>query len=222
MSKAIKVKVVVVVLTISEGALKTLLVRRDRNFWSLPSGQPKHDEPLHDAAERITQEKVGITVDYLEQLYTFGDNIPAKSERMIEVSYYGLVPSTLLRFNQLTDHQSASWFSEHEQPRLAEDHAMIVKTARDRLRGKLAYTAVGFELLPDQFTLGELQNLYEVILGKEIDKRNFRRKINELGILERLGKARTSRAGRGRPAALFKFKHDVFKALDAKGDIFPF
>lgn len=213
---------VVVVMTISEGALKTLLLRHDGTHWSLPSGTPASDEPLTAAAERIIKDRAGIEVEYMEQLYTFGDSVPEAGPRLIEISYHGLVPSVLLRSDKLADRQSVNWFAETEQPPLVKDHAAVVQVARQRLRGKLSYTAVGFELLPEKFALAELQNLYEVILGKELDKRNFRKKISELGVLEATGEERSSHRGRGRPASLFRFRPEVFHQIETKGDIFPF
>lgn len=221
MSRQLGVAVVIVLMTISEGALKTLFVRHDRVRWALPSGEPGYDEPLQKAADRVIHEVVGAKVDYLEQLYTFAFPAPPRTQRMVEVSYYGLVPSPLLRLERQTAQPEVSWFREADQPKLASGHTEIVQVARNRLRGKLAYTAVGFELLPETFTLVELQQLYEVILGKVIDKRNFRKKIIDLGVVEQTGK-RSSMRGRGRPAVLFRFKPEVFKQLDLKGDIFPF
>jgi 8-oxo-dGTP diphosphatase len=221
MSRQIGVAVVVVLMTISEGALKTLFVRVDRARWALPSGELAHDEPLQKAAERVIQEQVGVQIDYLEQLFTFGNLIPSTGQRIVTVSYYGLVPSALLRTDQLANREQVNWFAEQGQPKLMADHSEIAQAARHRLQGKLAYSAVGFELLPETFTLVELQQLYEVILGKVIDKRNFRRKIFELGIVEETGKRSVLR-GRGRPPSLFRFKPEVFKMLETKGDIFPF
>ena len=217
----INVGVVVVVMTISEGALKTLLLRHDDRQWALPTGKPRPNELLKDAAERIIHEHAGIDVEYLEQLYTF-DTQPAEDKpATIMISYYGLVPSVLLRSKKLENRSKLNWFAEHEQSMVA-GHDEIIHLARVRLSGKLSYTAVGFELLSDKFTLVELQNLYEVILGRELDKRNFRKKINELGILEATGEERSARKGRGRPATLYRFKPEVFHTIETKGDIFPF
>lgn len=218
----VRVEVVIVLLTISEGALKSLLVRNSGGRWALPCGAVFPKEPLRQAAERVIREQVGVKVDYLEQLYTFGNEVPRKGERRVQVAYYGLIPSVLLRTEQLADSHMARWFAPAEQPRLFGEDSLILRVATDRLRGKLAYTAVGFELLPERFTLAELQNLYEVILGKLIDKRNFRKKIGELGILERTGEERLPKGRRGRPASLYRFKRDVFKQIENKGNIFPF
>jgi 8-oxo-dGTP diphosphatase len=211
--------VVVVLLTISEGALKALLVRQDKARWYLPHALLAPDEPLRRCAERVVGTLAGINVDYLEQLYTFGNTVPADSPRVIEVAYYGLVPSVLLHPEEMADRTRINWFNISEQPPLVDSHPRIMRFAVERLRGKLAYTAVGFELLQEAFTLAELQNLYEIILGRVLDKRNFRKKIFDLGILE----PTSQRArGRGRPALLYRFKPEVFKQIEAKGDIFQF
>ena len=211
--------VVVVLLTISEGALKGLLVRNEKSRWSLPLMPLGANEPLRRCAERVVSEQAGFIVDYLEQLYTFGNHVPANGRRSIEVAYYGLVPSVLLQTDKLADRSRINWFGHEQPPPLAEGHGKIFKVAVERLRGKLAYTAVGFELLQESFTLAELQHLYEIILGKQLDKRNFRKKVADLGILEPTGQRAR---GRGRPALLYRFRREVFKQIESKGDIFPF
>jgi 8-oxo-dGTP diphosphatase len=213
------INVVVVLLTISEGALKALLVRQDKARWCLPNAQLDATEPLRQCAERVVANQAGISVDYLEQLYTFGNIIPTAGPRTIDVAYYGLVPSVLLNPEEMADRSRINWFSFSDQLQVAEGHQRIIKAAVNRLRGKLAYTAVGFELLQEAFTLAELQNLYEIIQGKVLDKRNFRKKVFDLGILE----PTSQRArGRGRPALLYRFKPEIFKQIEAKGDIFQF
>ena len=210
---------VVVLLTISEGALKALLVRQDKARWCLPNAALGGEEPLRRCAERVVDSQAGISVEYLEQLYTFGNSVPSNGTRAIEVAYYGLVPSVLLHPEAMADRSRINWFTVAELPQLVENHALIIRVSLDRLRGKLAYTAVGFELLHESFALAELQHLYEIILGRELDKRNFRKKIFDLGILE----PTSQRArGRGRPAALYRFKPEVFKQIESKGDIFQF
>jgi 8-oxo-dGTP diphosphatase len=185
----------------------------------LPHGVVGVREPLRRSAERIIADQVGIAVDYLEQLYTFGNTVPASGERVIEIVYYGLVPRNLVDLT-LSRGGQLGWFTEQAQGILPPLQAKIVQRAHQRLRGKLAYTAVGFELLPEQFTLAELQQLYEIILGKQLDKRNFRRRITELGIVEATGTERVQ--PRGRPAALYSFKVEVFQALESRGDILAF
>ncbi len=207
-------------MTITDRALKTLLVTLGEGLWALPAGEPHYDEPLQAAAERVLRDQLGIHAEYLEQLYTFGAHIPRNRQRRITVAYYALIPSSSLRTELLAGLKDAAWFSEKALPKLVDGHASIVQVARERLRGKLSYTAVGFELLPELFTLAELQTIYELILGKTLDKRNFRRKISELGVIEATGQKRSS--GRGPQAALHRFKPEVFQRIEAKGDIFAF
>jgi 8-oxo-dGTP diphosphatase len=130
------------------------------------------------------------------------------------------VPKGSVETTSLGATRARIWLKEEELARLPILEQKIVERAHARLRGKLAYTAVGFELLPASFTLVELQQLYETILGKRIDKRNFRRRILELGILAPTGEERTQ--PRGRPAALYSFKPEVFNSLDSRGDILAF
>lgn len=219
-SQQIGVNVAVVLMTITERALKTLLVTLGEALWALPSGEPRYDEALQDAAERVLREQLGIHAEYLEQLYTFGAHIPRNRQRRITVAYYALIPSSSLRPELLAGLKDAAWFAEKDQPKLVDGHGLIVQVAQQRLRGKLSYSAVGFELLPELFTLAELQTIYELILGKTLDKRNFRRKITELGIIEATGSKRSS--GRGPQAALHRFRPEVFQRIEAKGDIFAF
>ena len=207
-------------MTIADDSLKTLLVR-EGGRWALPGRHLNFGEALSDAVKQVCRRQAGVEIDYLEQLYTFDDIDSRGKEHSVRVSYYGLVP-----FSQLMGGQAglaeAAWFTEAAQPELVPGHGEIARTARTRLRGKLAYSAVGFELLPEKFSLAELQKLYELILGKQIDKRNFRKKITDLGILEATGEERAPQSGRGRPASLFRFRPEVFRQIDARGDIFNF
>jgi len=221
----IGIRVVVVLLTVSGENLRTLL-RSSSGRWSLPADRPGYDEPLRHCAERVVAQQLGTQVDWLEQLYTFGNRIPQGEpglpapERCIDITYYGLVPQALVATDSGAGDRQLGWFGESEQPPLSWEDSQIIRRAHARLRGKLAYTAVGFELLPPQFSLAELQKLYEVILGKRLDKRNFRRRIAELGILEPTGAERSRK--RGRPAALYRFRAEVFQNLESKGDVLAF
>jgi 8-oxo-dGTP diphosphatase len=213
-------RVVAVLLTVSGGRLCTLLRRASGEAWALPSAAPAPDEPLRRCAERVVEEQIAARVDWLEQLYTFGNRIPQDpaEPRVIEVSYYGLVPEGLVDTSQAG--RGIAWFDEAGQPPLAGDQTLIIRRARSRLRGKLSYTGVGFELLPAEFSLAQLHRLYEVILGKRIDKRNFRHRIKLLGIVEATGSEASG--GRGRPAALYRFSAEAFQSLEAKGDVLAF
>lgn len=211
---------VAVLLTVSGARLCTLLRRSEGGGWALPSALPAPREPLRRCAERVVAEQIAAQVDWLEQLYTFGNRIPADpaQPRVVEVSYYGLVPEGLV--DSAAPGLGIAWFDEASQPPLPGEQALIIRRARSRLRGKLSYTAVGFELLPAEFTLAQLHRLYEVILGKAIDKRNFRHRIKLLGIVEATGTE--AAGGRGRPAALYRFSAEAFHSLEQKGDVLAF
>src|SRR5579883_1335471 len=140
-------------------------------------GVVRVDESLEEAVRRELREETGITQVFLEQLYTFGDVDRDPRERVVTVAYYALVKLSDHRIKAATDARDAAWFAVSEARSLAFDHDRIVATALERLKGKVRYQPIGFELLPPQFTLSQLQRLYETILEKPLDKRNFRKKI---------------------------------------------
>ena len=217
-----KVAVDIVIFTIQEEVLKVLLVKRRippfKDQLAIPGGFVLPEEGVDEAALRELREETGVTDVYLEQLYSFGDPKRDPRGRIISIAYFALISSD----HQLkagTDAAEADWWSVDQVPSLAFDHARILAYAVERLRNKLEYTTVGFQLLPSKFTLGELQTIYEAILGKTLDKRNFRRKIAELGILKPL---KEYRSDVGRPAQLFQFVAAHFEKLKDKGIIFPF
>lgn len=201
------VTVDIVLFTIIGSELKVLLIkRRDPPFadmWALPGGFVRKGETLRDAALRELSEETSVKGVYLEQLYTFGD--PGRDPRMwvVTVAYYALISSENLSLKADTDAVDVGWHPVYSLPPLAFDHKQIVDYALERLRGKLNYTTVGFELLPEKFTLTELQRVYEAILGREIDKRNFRKKVLGMEILKEL--AETKMEGIHRPAKLYTF-----------------
>ncbi len=215
------VTVDVVIFTLREGDLQVLLVRRKappfQGMWAIPGGFIRLDESLEEAALRELEEETGVRDVYLEQLYTFGDPDRDPRGRVITVAYFALVPADAVCPRAGDDAAEARWWSMYDLPPLAFDHEKILAYALQRLRYKLEYTAVGFELLPETFTLSELQAAYEVILGEELDKRNFRRKILSAGILEETGGYRT---GEGRPAKLYRFRDDAVAEVKARR-LFP-
>jgi 8-oxo-dGTP diphosphatase len=164
-------------------------------------------------------EEAGVRNVFLEQLYTFGDPKRDPRGRVITVAYYALIASDKLSLVAGADAAEAQWFPVNNLPPLAFDHRSILDYAIERLRNKLEYTTVGFQLLPEKFTLGELQAVYEAILGRALDKRNFRRKIALLGILKPLRE--WQHTGR-KPAQLFRFSAARFEKLKDKGILFPF
>ena len=217
-----KVAVDIVIFTIQEGALKVLLVKRlippFKGQLAIPGGFVLPDEDLDEAALRELREETGVTDVYLEQLCSFGDPNRDPRGRIISIAYFALI-SAGHQLKAGTDASEASWWPVHQFPSLAFDHAQILAYAIERLRNKLEYTTVGFQLLPSKFTLGELQAVYEAILEKKLDKRNFRRKIAELKILKPL---KEYRSDVGRPAQLFQFVSAHFEKLKDKGILFPF
>jgi 8-oxo-dGTP diphosphatase len=220
---ALSVTVDVVIFTIREGALQVLLVRRGippfEGQYAIPGGFVREDELLEDAARRELEEETGVRNVFLEQLYTFGDPARDPRGRVITVAYYALIATDKISLAASGDAAEARWFSMSDLPPVAFDHQRILDYALERLRNKLEYTTVGFQLLPEKFALGDLQAVYEVILGRPLDKRNFRRKVALLGILKPLREWR--KTGR-KPAQLYRFAAVRFEKLKDKGILFPF
>lgn len=214
----------IVLFTIQDGTLKALLVKRQRlphrGAWALPGGIVGLDESVDAAALRELQEETNIGNIYLEQLYTFGEPDRDPRGRVISVAYYALVNWQQFQLKVRRRVVEASWFPVKRLPALAFDHQRIVDYALERLRNKINYTTIGFQLLPRQFTLTGLQGSYEVILGRRLDKRNFRRKMLQLGILKATREFQAS--GRQRPARLYTFTEPKVVKLQEKGIIVPF
>jgi len=219
----VQVTVDLVVFTIREQRLHVLLVQRAippfEGRWVLPGGFIREGESLEHAAARELKEETGVEDVYLEQLFTFGDPGRDPRGRVVTVAYYALISADTRPLAARTDARAAQWWPVASHPPLAFDHEGILTYAIERLRNKLEYTTVGFELLPRRFTLGELQAVYEAILGRPLDKRNFRRKLALLGILKPV---KEQRRERGRPAQLFEFSARQFAKLKDVGIIFPF
>ncbi len=211
-----------VVFGFDDGALKVLLIRRGiepfKDFWALPGGFVRPDETLDSAARRELREEAGLSGIYQEQLFTFGDIDRDPRERVISVAYFALVRRADHLPAAATDAAEAAWFEVENVPTLAFDHVEILKTALERLRGKIRWRPIGFELLPQKFTLPQFQALYEAILGHELDKRNFRKKLLALDLLIALDESTT--AGSRRPARLFRFDQRKYQTLTRKGFTF--
>ena len=218
-----KVTVDIVIFTIQSEELKVLLVKRGippfKGQLALPGGFVHDDESLDEAAMRELREETGVSDVFLEQLYSFGEPGRDPRERIITVAYYALISADRSQLAAGTDTTEATWWPVSNLPALAFDHRKILDYALERLRNKLEYTTVGFQLLPAKFSLTELQEVYEAILGKKLDKRNFRRKIELLKILKPIAEYRR---GGQRPARLYRFAAARFEKLKDKGILFPF
>jgi 8-oxo-dGTP diphosphatase len=211
-----------VIFTVRENSLQVLLIQRRNEpyagMWALPGGFVELEESLEDAALRELEEETGLRDVYLEQLYTYGNPSRDPRGRVVTVAYFALIPANaIIRAEGGDDATRASWFPADDLPPLAFDHAEIISYATRRLRYKLEYTAAGFELLPEEFTLSELQQTYEIILGEELDKRNFRRRILQAGIIEATPH---KRIGEGRPARLYRYRPDAIAEVKARR-LFP-
>jgi len=211
-----------VVFTVQHNVLKLMLIKRGtepfKDEWALPGGFVRIDENIESAATRELKEETGIDHIFLEQLYTFGEVDRDPRERVISIAYYALVSSDNQTVAADTDAVNAEWFAVEELPALAFDHEHIISTAYARLKGKLRYQPIGFELLPEKFTLTELQSLYEVILNKPLDKRNFRKKIQKTGLLDDTNE--TQKGVSHRAAKLYTFNKEKYDILAADGYFF--
>lgn len=208
-----------VVFGFDQGALKVLLIQRAlepfKGKWALPGGFVRVEETIDDAARRELAEETGLKNVFLEQLCTFGAVKRDPRERVVSVAHYALVKLSDHAAKAATDAANAEWFPCSKPPKLAFDHDEILAMARSRLRNKVRYEPIGFELLPPKFTLSELQHLYEVILETTLDKRNFRKKVLGFGLLVPLHE--TQMAGRHRPAQLFRFDAHKYEKLKISG-----
>ncbi|MGN6368996.1 MAG: NUDIX hydrolase [Phycisphaerae bacterium] len=211
-----------VVFGFDDDDLKVLLIQRAsppfEGKWALPGGFVEMEETLEEAARRELQEETGLANVFLEQLYTFGDPKRDPRERVVSVAYYALVKLADHHVKAATDAKQAAWFPVSDVPALAFDHAKILDVALKRLRAKVRYQPIGFELLPRLFTLSQLQHLYETVLERKVDKRNFRKKILAMGgggLLIDTGQIQQD--VRHRAARLFSFDQKKYQSLEKKG-----
>lgn len=220
----LQVTVDIVIFALREWELHVLLIQRGvppfEGRWALPGGFVRDGESLEAAARRELEEETGMREVYLEQLYTFGEPGRDPRGRVITVAYYALLTTEAAPLVAGTDAGAARWMPARKHPPLAFDHEQILGYALERLANKLEYTTAGFQLLPKKFTLGQLQRVYEAVLGRTLDKRNFRRKIALLGVLKPLQE--WVQDGPSRPAQLYRFSGKHFERLRDKGILFPF
>jgi 8-oxo-dGTP diphosphatase len=220
MPQSIKVAVDAVVFGYdAEEGVSVLLIKRKfepfQKSWALPGGLVKEEESLEEAVRRELREESGIDVTYLEQLYSFGKPDRDPRNRVVSITYYGLVRPKDYQLSAQTDAEDVAWFNIHKLPKLAFDHKQIVEMAIKRLRGKLAYEPVGFELLDKKFPFSDLEKLYQTLLDTELDRRNFKKRIMSYGFIEELNE--TMQRSLGRPATLFQFNKKKYFELKEKG-----
>ena len=216
----IKVAVDAIVFGYQNNQLYLLLIQQkfgtQESYWALPGGLVKNDESLQEAVKRELKEETNVVVNYFEQLFTFGDDVARDPRnRVISVAYFALVDPSKLQIKADSDAENVQWFNINEIPHLAFDHKIILEKALNRLKAKLTYEPVGFDLLPKEFLFSELENLYCTILEKEIDRRNFRKKILSFEIIEETEQFGSSKSGR--PAKLFRFNKLKYNNLTNKG-----
>lgn len=205
-----------------QSALKVLVIPCDmppfENKFSLPGDLVKPDETTDEAAHRVLSSRTGLEDIYLEQVQVFSDLKRHPLGRVITVSYYSLIKIEQDDFMQLSENQSLLWKNVQDIDELAFDHTLIVSTCLERLRRNLREHPIGFKLLPSIFTLNQLQTLYEIVLGVEFDKRNFRRKLSHLQILKPTGE--TQKDVSHRPAKLYYFDQVEYKERNENGFTF--
>ena len=208
-----------VVFGLDEQDLKVLLIQRRippfQHTWALPGGFVRIGETLDVAARRELEEEAGVTDVYLEQLYTFGALDRDPRDRVVTVAYYALAKLSDHRIRAATDAMGVGWFGLDDLPKLAFDHSEVVTSAHERLRGKVRYAPVGFELLPPRFSLTQLQRMYEIILGQDLDKRNFRKKILAMDLLVETDEF--EQGVRHRAARLYRFDRRKYDRLTKQG-----
>lgn len=216
----IRIAVDAIVFGYKSSGLYVLLIEQQfgssEKYWALPGGLVQDNESLKDAVIRELHEETNVQLTFMEQLYTFGDDINRDSRnRVISVAYYALVDASNLEIKANTDAEKVQWYKIDEIPTLAFDHNLILKKGIERLKAKLTYEPIGFDLLSEEFLFSDLENLYCTILEKEIDRRNFRKKILSYGILEQTDNF--SPIKNGRPAKLFRFNKLKYNELIENG-----
>lgn len=208
-----------VVFGLGAEGLQILLVKRGldpfKGRWALPGGFVRADESVDAGARRELREETGLRGVFLEQLYTFGEVDRDPRGRVVSVAYYALVSQAGHKTHAETDASDARWFAVRSTPPLPFDHGRIVAKALERLQGKVRYVPIGFELLPLKFTLSQLQKMYETILERPFDKRNFRKKILDMGLLIELDEVQQGVAHRA--ARLYRFDRGRYQELSKSG-----
>ena len=200
----------IVIFSIINNDLKVLLVKRGvvpfKGKWALPGGFVKMEEDIEQCAKRELLEETGVTENYLEQLYTFGDPKRDPRGRVITVAYFALINAEKVSLNPTTDVSEAKWFSCSKLPILSFDHKKIIDYALQRIKWKFEYTPIAFSLLPKKFTMTQLQKIYEIVFKKKFDKRNFRKKVLSFDILKQ---EEIKKGVSYRPPQLYSLKSNI-------------
>ncbi|MGZ3759777.1 MAG: NUDIX hydrolase [Mucilaginibacter sp.] len=204
----------------SKEGLSVLLIKRNikpfKDSWALPGGLVGDDESLEEAVQRELKEETGVNINYLEQLYSFGKPGRDPRNRVISITYYGLVKPDAFELYADTDAADVAWFNIKKLPQLAFDHKEILIAAHERLKNKMLYQPVGFELLEEKFPFSELEKLYMAVLDRPIDRRNFKKKVIKFGFLEET-EEKQALNGAGRPGNLFRFNEQKYYQLQKEG-----
>ena len=204
----------------SKEGLSVLLIKRNikpfKDSWALPGGLVGDNESLEEAVQRELKEETGVNINYLEQLYSFGKPGRDPRNRVISITYYGLVKPDAFELHADTDAADVAWFNIKKLPQLAFDHKEILIAAHERLKNKMLYQPVGFELLEEKFPFSELEKLYMAVLDRPIDRRNFKKKVIKFGFLEETTE-KQALDGAGRPGNLFRFNEQKYFKLQKEG-----
>lgn len=205
-TKTHEITVDTVILTLKDNSLKVLLVKREnepfKGKWAIPGGYVRMSENLDEAAMRVLKEKTNVDNIYLEQLYTFGDPLRHPVSRVITCAYFALIRAEDV---DVITADNVAWHKVEDLPALAFDHKEIIQYSLKRTRERLELCPVAYQLLNEKFTLTEMQKAYELIMGKTLDKRNFRKKVIQTeGLIEL---SEFSKSTSKRPARLYTFEH---------------
>ncbi|MDB5087049.1 MAG: hypothetical protein JWR09_1043 [Mucilaginibacter sp.] len=204
----------------SKEGLSVLLIKRNiqpfKDSWALPGGLVGDIESLEEAVQRELKEETGVNINYLEQLYSFGKPGRDPRNRVISITYYGLVKPEAFELHADTYAADVAWFNIKKLPQLAFDHKEILTAAHERLKSKMLYQPVGFELLEEKFPFSELEKLYMAVLDRPIDRRNFKKKVIKFGFLEETAE-KQALDGAGRPGNLFRFNEQKYFQLQKEG-----
>ena len=206
-----------IIFTVKDDDLKIALIKRKRwpfeDKWALPGSFVDMDESLEEAAERTLHNKTGVSDDvYMEQLYTFGKPDRDPRTRVITVGYFALVHSDAVELQETEDVEAIEWHSVYDLPELGFDHEEIIEYSLKRLRWKIEYSTAVFSLLPEKFTLSQLQNIYETILNEDLDKRNFRKKVHKHDLVKETGEREKNVSHR--PAKLYRSNKDTGEIVE--------